>query len=166
MSTHEAIQCLVITTVILILDTILSSRTSVATQSPQFGSAHGRYSCRNMILLWLWYCKRQTTPLQQIISAMKLIQWIRSIGELKCLHQHKGGCMLSVSLAELYTHKEATDMYRMFTVTRLTIMLLSGTHLVLTSVKAWLCFQYKCIRSHYFMPWRSLGLSNCPTSQE
>ena len=73
-SDREVIQCLVFTMVILTLDAILSSRTSAATPSPWFGTAYGGYSRRNMMLLWLWYCKWRMTSSQQIISAMKLIQ--------------------------------------------------------------------------------------------
>ena len=59
-SAHESIQCPVFTMVILTLDAILSSRTSVATSSSWFGTAYGRYSRRKMMLLW--YCKWRTTP--------------------------------------------------------------------------------------------------------
>ena len=49
----STIQCLVFTMVILTLDAILSSRTSIATSSPWFGTAYGGYSHRNTMVMVL-----------------------------------------------------------------------------------------------------------------
>ena len=102
-STHEAIQCLVFTMVILTLDAILSSRMSVITPSLWFGTAFGRYSLRNMMSLWLWYCKWRTTPSQQIINAMKLIQSFNKVQKASINFTHENSRILHFTILSIRT---------------------------------------------------------------